>query len=198
MTDPVAVTERKSIPEVQFRTDIPGRPLTYQPTLVRMYGIRVNHISVGPMGPVIAAGGARAQPSPSFTLSMNVTTQDYALAVIYAYSYEGHCYSLPKPCLVVVDTRTELPVNPQQVALDIGCGYQGPYHIPGPQGPQQPVPIHYSMWTADKLDRTLLLSLDQGFIEDIILAQNVAGPKAPAAYSSRAVLAHRGGKLSDY
>lgn len=178
MTDPVAVTERKVVPEVDPAKYTVGLK-NYQPTMVRLYGVRLDGISLG------ALGALSTTINYQMTLAINPTSPcSYELAAIYGYSYEGKCYSLPKPCLVVVDSSTRNAAS--------GCGYEGGYNVTDTASQ-----ITYSMWTADKLDRTLVLTLDQGFIEDVILQQNIAGPKAPAAYGTRVQLAHRGGKLND-
>jgi hypothetical protein len=175
MKDPVEVTEQKTIPELEYKPGTSVDKLSFQPTLVRLYGIPVKLVSAGTIG---------VQGSPECYISVTPNSPRFKVAVIYGYSYEGHCYSLPKPCFVVVDANTEQEAD--------GCGYNArPQIAPG-------VPVKYWMWTADKLDRTLVLSMEQGFVEEIILQQNVSGPKAPAAYGTRVVLAHRGGKLSDY
>ncbi|MGH6931639.1 MAG: hypothetical protein ACREEE_04315 [Dongiaceae bacterium] len=159
MKDPVAVTEQKAIPEVAAAA--------YQPARVRLYGIGVTTITDGVFG---HGGAARFH----VTIGANPPGQ-WEVAAIYGYSHEGHCYSLPKPCLLVV---------PRPAVAADGCGYTG-----------QPVP--YSMWIMDKLDRSMMMSVEQGFIEELILQQNIGGPKTPAAYGTRVQLAHRGGKLTD-
>jgi hypothetical protein len=58
-------------------------------------------------------------------------------------------------------------------------------------------PAQYCMWRADKLTKTYEISITSGFIEDVILQQNIGGPKPPVAYGARVQLAHRGGKLTE-
>src|SRR5262245_29023651 len=142
MTDPIAVTERKVVPEV----DPAKYPAVtaFQPTLVRLYGIPLEGISLGPLGALAM--------STTYQMTLAISPQRpcrYELAAIYGYSYEGKCYSLPKPCLVVVDYSTRSYAN--------GCGYEGNYNViePTPPSTAAPAPIRYLMWTADKLDRTL-------------------------------------------
>jgi hypothetical protein len=181
MKDPVEVASQKSIPEVEYSPTVPPTVRPFQPTLVRLYGIEIKTIAAGRIGP--------AESGECYiTVSVSFENKNYKMAAIYGYSYEGHCYSLPKPCFVVVDGGTEQPAD--------GCGYGGALNLAQDQAGAN-VTIEYRMWTADKLDRTLAMSLEQGFVEDVILQQNVSGPKAPAAYGTRVTLAHRGGKLTD-
>lgn len=161
MKDPVAVTEQKVMPEVAAAS--------YQPAGVRLYGVRVTNISDGVFGHGTAA---------RFTVDVDANPNGrWEVAAIYGYSHEGQCYSLPKPCLLVVPRS-----NPLVAA--VGCGFNDPAGS-------------YFMWTMDKLDRSMMLSVEQGFIEELILQQNIGGPKTPAAYGTRVQLAHRGGKLTE-
>ncbi len=162
MKDPVEVTTRKTIPEPAYR-----------PTQLRLYGVQARSIASADLeiGVVLSPADTR-----------------YELAVIYGYAYEGHCYALPRPCVVAVDKNTRGPAS--------GCGFEDDYEIVFDSGTPPPKRnLKYSMWTADKLDRTYEISLSAGFMEEIILQQNVGGPKPPAAYGAKVASAHRGGKL---
>jgi hypothetical protein len=168
MREPIAVTTTKVIPEAR-----------YQPTQMRLYGV--------PIGFHVQGAPPFSVESADFSLALNVfgktdPNKHYEMAVIYGYAYEGCCYSLPKPSIVVVDKDTRRDAS--------GCGYEDGYA----DGPNR---LKYYMWSADKLDKTLELSLRQGFFEDIILDQNINGQKAPSTYSMKVQLAHRGGKLMD-
>lgn len=161
MKEPVEVASRKTVPEPQ-----------YQPTQLRLYGVPAKSI-------------ASADFELAFVLLPPSTK--YEMAVIYGYGYEGHCYTLPRPCVVAVDKNTR--------RLASGCGYEGDYDVVDETGTVAPQKLKYYMWTADKLQRTYELSLNAGFMEDIVLQQNVGGPKPPAAYGARVATGHRGGKL---
>jgi len=175
MKDPVEVTTGKVLPEREFR-----------PTGLILYGVPATIVKIR-----------------TFKIEMNMLDGERddnnnvvsKLAVIYGYSYEGHCYSLPKPCIVVVD-------GPGEPAM--GCGYDqqtaviraltgtGSGECKTETGPAQ-----YCMWRADKLTKTCEISITSGFFEEIILQQNIGGPKPPVAYGARVQLAHRGGKLTE-
>lgn len=168
MKEPVAATTRKVIPEAK-----------YQPTQLRLYGV--------PIGVKVGGSPPFSVESADFSLGLNVFSKSdpnkrYEMAVIYGYAYEGNCYSLPKPSIVVVDRATRQDAS--------GCGYENTYA-------DAKNALKYYMWTADKLDKTLELSLRQGFFEDIILDVNTNGQKAPSTYSMKVQMAHRGGKLVD-
>lgn len=161
MKDPVEVTTRKTIPEA-----------TYRPTELRLYGV-----------PAKSIGSADLDIGLAIPASSK-----YEMAVIYGYAYEGHCYALPRPCVVAVDKSTQKQAS--------GCGYEGEYEIVAAGAAAAAAPkLKYSMWTADKLDKTYEISLNAGFMEEIILQQNIGGPKPPAAYGARVATGHRGGKL---
>jgi len=167
MKDPVAVTEQKVIEEVTGAAP----NAAYQPALVRLYGVPINEIAAESFGHRPAANA-----SP-FAVTVAATGR-FIVAAIYGYSYEGHCYSLPKPCLLVVDGAG---------AAAEGCGYNA---LTTPT-------TNYQMWTADRLDRSMMLCVEQGYIEELILQQSIGGAKTPAAYGTKVQLAHRGGKLND-
>jgi hypothetical protein len=166
MKEPVAVAEQKVVPE--------ATSAVYQPELVRLYGVAITQISGGGFdtrGPLVNISvSPSATPAPP-----TAAPTAWQAALIYGYSFEGQCYSLPKPCVMVVRGAG---------AAAVGCGYN------------LPTPMGYMMWTADKLERTATISVEQGTIEDLVLQQNVGG-KAPSAYGTRVQVAHRGGKLTE-
>lgn len=161
MKDPVAVTQEKARPAVAG----PAGAQEYRPEIVHLYGVPITQVS---------GGGFDARP-PDIHIQLGLNpAANREFAAIYGFAYEGHCYSLPKPCILVV-------LGP--AAAPVGCGYNLP---PG-----------YQMWTADKMSRSALVSVEQGSIEELILSQNIGGSKMPAAYGTRVQIAHRGGKLME-
>ena len=98
----------------------------------------------------------------------------YSPALIYAFAYQAHCYHLPEPVILIVDSNEEKPA--------IGFDFDK---------------TGYSMWTVEKLDRTLQLEPTSDTFEEIVLKRALAGTKQPMSYASRAMISHRGGKLSD-
>lgn len=205
MKEPLEVTSGKVIPEYP-----------YSPTGVRLYGVPAEYVDVR---------GYRIRVEVCHRPAGDATTR---LALIYGYAYEGHCYSLPKPCIVAVEgdgvcaagcgygeanrELRELNDKFHGAASAAGSATQGgggataskdgatkdcdPVEPP-PSCDRPPRFPEYRMWTADKLTKTFEISISSGFIEDIILQQNVGGPKPPVAYGARVQLAHRGGKLTE-
>lgn len=182
MKEPIEVAQTRAVPD----------PF-YQPTRLYLYGIRLEKLTgkgfrinlqveidngdEGKASAAQAAADAKAAGRPQ-----------YVMAIIYGYSYEGRCYSLPRPSIIAVD-------DSKRISPASGCGFEGQFETLDDKGVQRTVT--YSMWLHDKLDETVELVLNRGFMEEIILQQNVGGQKVPAAYSAKVQLAHRGGKLVD-
>lgn len=171
MKEPIEVAKTRAVPDPY-----------YQPTRLYLYGIRLEKLT-----------------GKGFRINLNVEIDNgdeakstgkpqYVMAIIYGYSYEGRCYALPRPSIIAVD-------DSKKISPATGCGYEGDFATLDDTG--KPKAVTYSMWLHDKLDETVELVLNRGFMEEIILQQNVGGQKAPAAYSAKVQLAHRGGKLVD-
>lgn len=102
---------------------------------------------------------------------------DPAIAVIYAYAYEGHTYRLPKPRIMVVRSMGE------------------PYE-PGDSSGGTPVAGKLTMWRMSKHDRTASLEVTSGSIEKLVLEDNQPGNTSAISYHSHMQLSHRGGRLT--
>ncbi|WP_157678609.1 hypothetical protein [Mesorhizobium sp. WSM1497] len=105
--------------------------------------------------------------------------------IIVGYSYEGHCFDLPKPKIML------LPVLPQMIPLD-DCGYDKKFNRQDENGPEK-----YMLWIVDKLDECVEFEMNQGFIEQIVLDANLPGKRSPTMYASKMTMGHRGGKLTE-
>lgn len=99
--------------------------------------------------------------------------------VIYAYAYEGHCYDLAKPKIMVLPTMWKI------VTPDDDSGFDAKQNE------------DYRVWVVDKLDRCAELELNQGFVEQIVLDSNMPGKRSPRSYSAVMQLAHRSGRLTE-
>jgi len=97
--------------------------------------------------------------------------------VIFGYAYEGHCYDLPKPKIMLI------PALPVEIPSD-DCGYDR----------KKP---DYMVWIVDKLDQCIELEVSQGFIEQLVLEANLPGKRSPAMYAGRMLLGHRGGRMTE-
>ena len=95
-----------------------------------------------------------------------------AIAAIYGYSFEGHCYRFDRPKLMVF---------PGGDAVAEGCGFFGP---------------DYRMWRISKRDEMLELNTASDLAEALVLEANLPGNKPPNTYGNSMQLGHRSGRLS--
>ncbi|MGL4967008.1 MAG: hypothetical protein ACRC67_37655 [Inquilinus sp.] len=98
--------------------------------------------------------------------------------IIVGYAYEGHCYDLPKPKVMII------PDHPRIIPVD-DCGYK-----------EKEAEL-YRMWIVDKLDDCVEFEINQGFVEQLVLEANLPGKRSPTAYVGRYMLGHRSGRLTD-
>jgi len=146
----------------------------HDPSAIILYGVPLtkdangNNVRLGAGG----MAGLRIDVSGDPTLR---------LALIYGYAFEGHCYDLDKPKIMVVYGDADPAV---------GCDYNdfGDGVTPAET---------YWMWKANKLDRTVEIEVTQGLFEQLVLEANLPGRRSPNTYSSNMMLSHRGGRLSD-
>ncbi|PTE12270.1 hypothetical protein [Mesorhizobium helmanticense] len=103
--------------------------------------------------------------------------------IIVSYSFEGHCYDLPKPKIMLI------PSEPQDIPPD-DCGYDK-------KNSTTPKIDRYRLWIVDKLDECVEFEMNQGFIEQLVLDANLPGKRSPAGYASRFMMGHRSGRLND-
>jgi hypothetical protein len=100
--------------------------------------------------------------------------------VIYGYAYEGNCYDLAKPKIMLIEAM------PGDIPSD-DCGFEA----------KQPEPGNYRVWVVDKLDKCAEIELNQGFVEQIVLEANLPGKRSPRSYSATMQVAHRSGRLTE-
>lgn len=98
-------------------------------------------------------------------------------AIIYGYSYEGHCYDFPKPKIMF------LPTAPEATVPDDDCGYD---KKPG-----------YQVWIVDKLDECVELDVNRGFMEQLVLDANMPGRRSPSSYRATMAVSHRSGRAME-
>jgi hypothetical protein len=104
--------------------------------------------------------------------------QKLSAGIIFGYAYEGHCYDLPKPKIMLI------PALPRDVPAD-DCGYD----LKAKEG--------YKVWIVDKLDQCIELEVNQGFVEQLVLEANLPGKRSPTMYAGRQMLGHRSGRLME-
>ncbi|AZO74455.1 MAG: hypothetical protein E5V92_03145 [Mesorhizobium sp.] len=102
--------------------------------------------------------------------------------IIVGYSYEGHCYDLPKPKIML------LPTVPCPIPED-DCGYSEKYN--------SKTRDKYVLWIVDKLDECVEFEMNQGFVEQLVLEANLPGKRSPTMYAARQALGHRSGRLTE-
>lgn len=98
--------------------------------------------------------------------------------IIYGYAYEGHCYDLPKPKIMLI------PSGPRRIPPD-DCGYNSKQ------------PAGYRLWIVDKLDQCVEIEVNQGFVEQLVLEANLPGRRSPSTYRATMALSHRSGRLTE-
>jgi len=99
-----------------------------------------------------------------------------SIGVISGYSYEGHCYDLPKPLIMF------LPCPPHQLKsgdCECDCGYDCGY------GPG----LGYAVWQVDKLEDVIVIDIRIDDVKTLILDANLPGNRSPLAYSQTMRLA---------
>lgn len=140
----------------------------YSPSAIVLYGVPVTGVQtvvgINPQGAVVA-------------FMQVIAGKSYTTALVYGFAYQGHCYNLPEPIIVLVENRQGWP---QQA---VGCDYDLGNNL------------NYLMWEVDKSEMTAQFQLTNDTFEELILKRNIGGSKQPMAYHSAAQLAHRGGKL---
>lgn len=102
----------------------------------------------------------------------------YTAGVIVGYSFEGHCYDLPKPKIMLI------PAPPSEIPDD-DCGYD------------LKKGENYRVWIVDKLDECVELEMNQGFVEQLVLEANLPGRRSPTMYAGKMLMGHRSGRLSE-
>jgi len=99
--------------------------------------------------------------------------------IIFGYAFEGHCYDLPKPKIMLIPAASK-DLKPK----DHDCGYSDK---PG-----------YRVWVVDKLEKCVEIEVNQGFVEQLVLEANLPGRRSPLTYRATQIASsHRGGRLSE-
>jgi len=101
-----------------------------------------------------------------------------SIGIIYGYAYEGHCYDLPKPAIML------LPVLPEDIP-DNDCGYD------------KKKTANYKVWIVDKLQDCMQVEVSRGFVEQLVLEANMPGRRSPSTYRATMQVAHRSGRLTE-
>ncbi len=148
--------------------DIPTapNPYDYRPDIVTLYGVKLNKNS------------SASLPFGDNFLELNVYHESnklgpdkVSIAAVYGYSFEGHCYRLDKPKLIIIE-QDDFEAN--------GCGFTKPYR----------------MWSITSKTMIMEVGLNFDMTEKLVLDSNLPGNRAPNTYGNNMALGHRGGKLN--
>lgn len=137
-------------------------------TILRRYMFFLSAIDVTPPGAQLVQGeDGYADP-----------TKDLSSGIIFGYAYEGHCYDLPKPKVMLI------PALPEPIPED-DSGYYAKRNK------------DYRVWIVDKLSVCVEIDVNQGFIEQVVLEANLPGRRSPSMYAAKMTMAHRSGRLTE-
>jgi hypothetical protein len=160
----------------------------YNATQVRLYGIHrvgedgldraLDRFKLQRQPESLVSGGLQIKVEKGFALVLTAsfTGVEMSAGIIFGYAYEGHCYDLPRPKIML------LPSQPD-VIPDGDCGFDEK--------------DNYMVWIVDKLDKCIEIEVNAGFIEQLVLEANLPGRRSPTTYRATQTLAHRGGRLTD-
>lgn len=124
------------------------------------------------------------------TVDSGVSNGFASVGVIYGYAYEGHCYKLPKPKIMI------LPVPPHKIIAakceckgddddehqrehNCNCGCECGYSAK----------LGYVVWSVDKLERAVTLDIRSDDLKTLVLDENLPGNRSPLAYAQSMALA---------
>lgn len=128
-------------------------------------------------GPSLIAIASKETDQNVMLVSFGTDGSSLEAGVIFGYSYEGHCYDLPKPKIMLI------PAKGMEVPAD-DCGYDVK-------------PEEYRVWVVDKLSKCIEIEVNQGFVEQLVLESNMPGKRSPSTYRATMALAHRSGRLTE-
>ena len=148
----------------------------HQPSAIVLYGVPLRLIDPDNINVRVGAGGMAGLHVAI------VGAPQLRLALIHGYAFEGQCYGLDRPTIMVVAGDG---------AQAVGCDYNDfGDGVPDAQKT-------WRMWVVGKLDRTVQIDVTEGLFEQLVLDANLPGRRSPNTYSSNMMLSHRGGRLSD-
>jgi hypothetical protein len=154
--------------------DVPAAPNihNFQADQITIYGVKLNRDEKEPKLPFSKLWLAvKVVNSDDDVQDKNLIT----IAVAYGYAFEGHCYRLDRPKLLIFEHDDDKPAE--------GCGF-------GVAG--------YSMWRVRSKTELLEIVLSVDLAEKLILEANLPGNRAPNTYGNSMQLAHRDGRVGRY
>src|SRR6185369_3900788 len=95
--------------------------------------------------PIFGVRAVMGATSVPVAMSFNAQgSGSYMPALIFGYAYQGHCYNLPEPVVMIVENKLGFP------RAAVGCGYSQAGPAPN---------LNYLMWEVEKDDRTAQLQV---------------------------------------
>jgi hypothetical protein len=165
-------------------TDVPapGNFWEFAADEIILYGVKLNSIenenfALLPLSPelrlILSAGDIKTDK--------DLPPEEVAIAAIYGYAYEGHCYRFDKTRLFVFTSDDYRGGEGGLGIPAVGCGFD--------------TVLGYTMWRIRSLDTVIELNPNFGTVEKLVLEANSPGRRAPNTYNSTMQMAHRSGRL---
>ncbi len=183
--------------DTHYRPTYPFAKEAYNATQVRLYGIyqdlaagtKLGDISITPSTTMAKGKGSKVEKDKkggiirigSGEAGIGIFVADNSkgsIGIIYGYAYEGHCYDLPRPAIML------LPVPASEIPKDDSA-----YFAKRDEG--------YRVWVLDKLEECQQIEVTSGFVEELVLQANMPGKRSPSSYRATMQMAHRNGRLTE-
>jgi hypothetical protein len=149
----------------------PMIPAAYKPDEIILYGVKINQNDKAEAVIPFIANKLVLQVKDGADVVLK--PNQVAMAVVYGYAFEGYCYRLDRPKLMIF----EYGGNEAEAS---GCGFYGP---------------EYRMWRISKKRSLIELSTNVDMAEVLVLEANLPGNRAPNTYGNSVALAHRSGRI---
>lgn len=130
----------------------------YDPELVYIYGKEIGAIGV-------IDGDATVEANVTIASAEKQAT--YCVLVVYGYAYDGHCYGMQKPKMMVV--RKETLAGARYEAFEEECGFTSA--------------AGYQCYEFVSSDEFAFLQMSSGSVKSMILDENLPGRRSPAVYA---------------
>jgi hypothetical protein len=158
-------------------TPPPPSRAAFYPDEIVLYGVRLNDAQTSDLRFALGDKQFRLRLGLQADDGTAVGPEAHAIAVTYGYAYEGHCYRLDRPKILVLVGVSDAPAA--------GCGFDAAGESDD----------HYRMWRIRASTELFELGGMAGRAEDLILQANTPGRQAPNTYAVNMQLAQRGPRM---
>lgn len=138
---------------------------SYDPDSVYVYGIETTTISVADHLDYVTAN-----------VAISVGKNNLKMVAVYGYGYQGQCYTLPKPKILIA--KADVLNGAKYAKFDEACGYSAK--------------AGYACYQLRSTDHFSFLDLSSGDVKEKILDENMPGKRSPLAYAQAMSQSHRG------